>query len=83
MESIPLLPEEKFVKINDYDNYFISNMGRLYNSNTKKFSTGSIHKSGYVNVYLSKKSVMETFALHRMVAEYFIPNPENKPCVII
>lgn len=33
--------------------------------------------SGYYTVSLNRKS----FYIHRLVAEKFIPNPENKPCI--
>lgn len=36
---------------------------------------------GYSRVTLSKDNVQERFQVHRLVAEAFIPNPENKPCV--
>lgn len=40
-----------------------------------------IDKSGYERVYLCKRGKHRTFLLHRLVAETFLDNPENKPCV--
>ena len=37
MEGITLLVNEKFVSIPVFDNYLISNMGRCYNTKTKRF----------------------------------------------
>ena len=34
--------------------------------------------SGYENVVLCKEEKKQTFTVHRLVAETFIPNPENK-----
>ena len=35
----------------------------------------------YKRVTLSKNNSASRFQVHRLVALYFIPNPENKPCV--
>lgn len=36
---------------------------------------------GYVSVSLCKKGVIKYRMIHRLVAEAFIPNPNNYPCV--
>ena len=41
----------------------------------------SIDKCGYKMVSLKKQGVMRGMLIHRLVAEAFIPNPENKPCI--
>lgn len=46
-------------------------------SNPKKLSL-VYHKSGYVRVSVGKKT---KGLVHRLVAETFIPNPDNKPMV--
>lgn len=55
-------------------------MGRVWNSERKRMSTGSVRsRNGYVEITLSKKGEKpKGFALHRLVAKHFIPNPENK-----
>lgn len=39
------------------------------------------HYKGYLNVALCKEGKMKTFKVHRLVAEAFIPNPDNLPQV--
>ncbi len=38
-------------------------------------------RNGYYAVNLSNKECRKTFSVHRLIAEYFISNLENKPCV--
>ena len=37
----------------------------------------SISKDGYVRIQHNGKQVLE----HRLIAEMYVPNPDNKPCV--
>ena len=42
---------------------------------------GSLIKTGYAYMTLSSGTSFKTFPVHRLVAQAFIPNPENKPVV--
>ena len=68
---------EIWKKVNNYENYEISSFGRLKNLKLNRISTGTNHM-GYIRVKLTKNNITNSFLLHRIVAENFIPNPENK-----
>ena len=55
-----------------YGNRFIA--GRI-------LSTNRLTRDGYRRVSLSKDGKPKEFRVHRLVAETFIPNPDNKPTV--
>lgn len=59
-------------------NYIVSDSGRVRrNGSDKDCSTRD--RKGYLSVDLYKDGKRVTRGVHRLVAEAFIPNPENKP----
>lgn len=70
---------EKTVKaIKGYEDiYSISIKGIIKNIKTGKELQKRI-KNGYYSVVLYKKSKRKDFLVHRLIAESFIPNPDNK-----
>jgi len=67
-------------RIKNYPNYEVSNCGLIMNSQ------GNILKPrdnghGYQQAGLCKNGKANNFRIHRLVADAFIPNPENKPIV--
>lgn len=64
-----------------YSNFEVSNTGKLRNINTGTVYKQYINPKGYyqVCVSLGSKHKKKIFRLHKVVAETFIPNPENKP----
>jgi hypothetical protein len=86
--------DEVWLDIKDYEGYYqISNHGRIkrLQITINNSSTGSGFqtlkerimrpwKTGpYDTISLSKDNIQETFLIHRLVAQHFISNPENKP----
>ncbi len=73
--------EEQWKKIEGYDNYKISNKGRVRNTTTRKFLEGGVNNCGYVKIGLTKDKKMRLHQLHRLVAQAFVENPEHKELV--
>lgn len=86
---------EEWRPIRDYEGlYEVSNLGRVRsldkvtidNIGRKQYFKGCIMKlqcdrDGYLYVSLTKEGCKKKFKIHRLVAEAFIPNPDNKPTV--
>ena len=64
-----------------YEQYQVSNLGRIKSLKRKKEKILHLDKDryGYMNVYLSKDGVMKKFKVHRLVAIAFIENTNNYP----
>lgn len=69
------------IKLKNYDNYMIDENGNVYNILTKQYLKGSIGDNGYKYYRLSKNNKKTMFYAHRLVAEYYIDNPNNLPVV--
>lgn len=70
---------KKYIK--NYDNYVIYDNGDVANERTNRYLKGKIKLNGYKVYTLSKNNIKQDFFAHRLVAEYFIPNPNNLPVV--
>ena len=69
------------VQIKNYTNYMIDEDGNVYNILSKKYLKGSIGENGYKYYRLSNNNKKSMFYAHRLVAEYYIDNPNNLPVV--
>lgn len=74
---------EEWREIKDFEGlYQVSNFGRVRSLGNKTHSGIHFMKNytnslGYVVVTLSKNGKSKPYRLHRLVAEAFLPNPEN------
>ena len=61
------------------DNYEVSNIGQVRNVKTGRILKNSVRKDGYCQIMLGRKTI--PLYIHRLVANAFIPNPNNLPQV--
>lgn len=79
-DTIKLLKSgtEEWRPIIEYEGlYEVSNLGRVRNIKTHKLVMQSVVVSGYKRVTLYKENKPKTKLVHRLVAEAFLPNPNN------
>ena len=69
-----------FYPIADFPKYFISECVKIYSEKSNKILKPS-SDDGYFRVQLCKDGKKYKKLVHRLLAEIFIPNPENKPCI--
>ncbi|WP_051654728.1 HNH endonuclease [Persephonella sp. IF05-L8] len=90
-EIIYQFGDEILKKIDDFENYAVSNKGYIYRGlkygllpeKYKEFRVKPFkNKQGFLQVQLSNKGKRKVFYVHRLVAQYFVPNPENYKYVV-
>lgn len=67
--------------IKDFPGYTITDDGKVisYKFNQPRVIKTWLQKGGYENIKLCKNNITYHFLIHRLVAEAFIPNPDNLP----
>lgn len=79
--------DEIFKDVVGYEGlYEVSNLGNVIrinyrNTGKRKLIKPHKNKNGYVQIHLWKNEKRQMFYVHRLVAEAFILNPENKPFI--
>lgn len=86
MALIVVLHDDDYAKPYYYNGkktrYVVSKDGKVYNMQTNKYmKTDKVYNTGYRAIRLTEKSIglNKKVSVHRMVAETFIPNPNNLP----
>lgn len=84
--TIPDLCNEIWKDVVGYEGlYQVSNLGRVKSIRgrkvTEKIMKPHLQRTGYYSIWLCKEDKKGNKSLHRIIAEAFIPNPENKPCI--
>lgn len=74
---------DQFGRVNSINRMVrVNDNGRIYDKPLiGKQMKQSLHTKGYKTVSLTKDGDTKTLYVHRIVAEAFIPNPNNFPCV--
>lgn len=68
----------KNIIIDGYEtNYLISDDGTVKNKKTNRVLKGSITSEGYNRIQLSVNGKNKSILTHKLVAEYFLENPDN------
>lgn len=74
--------EEEWVPIANFENYLVSPNGKVKNSITNRVFDPQKPNNGYYSITLKgKDNKFHSFLIHRLVAQAFIPNPNNLPFV--
>lgn len=72
----------QWVKVSRNNNYSINRNGEVRNDVTGRIKKAySNPANGYLTVDLYSNNKSQKVTVHRLLAEAFIPNPENKPCI--
>lgn len=78
------MSKDKFVDVPSLGGRIsVSKDGKIYSNISNKLLKTTVSKNGYEEIVIQFKNPRRcrTFLVHRLVAETFIPNPENKPQV--
>lgn len=70
---------EEWKQIEGYPNYWVSNKGRV---KSDKILNPVITPAGYERVGIYYNGNIKQCLVHRLVAQAFIPNEDNKPTVL-
>ena len=82
--------EEDLIKLNvevfrssidGYENYTVSTFGKVKNTKTGKILKSRLNRGGYLIIDLYEDRVKKTHKIHRLVANAFIDNQDEKECV--
>lgn len=78
------MKNEVWQTIEGYENYQVSNLGRVKSLNYNRTGKEQIlkpvkRKNKYLSVNLCKNGKIKNLLVHRLVAQAFLPNPKNMP----
>ena len=73
---------EEWKEIPGYEGlYEVSNMGNVRNVRRNTLLRLTKTNKGYIQVGLSKNGILTVLKVHRLVAQAFLPNPDNLPMI--
>jgi|GEM_PF-4560004 len=68
----------KCIPVKGFENYSISEAGVLQKNNKALYTKSNVAKNKHIKCSLIANNERHTKYIHRLVAEHFLPNPENK-----
>ena len=69
------------MEVQGFPNYLIHRDGRVWSNNFNKFLKASIDNHLYSKVILRNNKKSYHKKIHRLIAEHYIPNPDNLPFI--
>ena len=72
---------ETFVKIEGFEKYEVSNLGKVRNIKSGRMLKPHLNHNGYLKHHLYRHDKQKELFLHRILATAFIDNPGKKPQV--
>ena len=66
----------KYAYLRENPNYIIYNDGRLFSVKSGKFLIPNTYANGYLKYDICTNGKRTTYKIHRLVAQYFVPNPK-------
>ena len=77
------VPEEWSLISDDFPDYAVSDQGRVRNLRTDTLLTPYKNSHGYLLVKLANCGTTKSFRVHRLVAEAFVDNPDEKTKIYV
>ena len=70
--------QEKRIILNDKETpYLVRDDGTIYSEKRNRILKGTLARNEYPTIYLTQDNKQYNLMVHRLVAEYFVPNPNN------
>lgn len=64
--------------IKGFEDYLVTDTGRVYSLKRRKYMKQHANNRGYIMVQLCKNGKHKNLLVHRLVAQTFLDNPDNK-----
>jgi hypothetical protein len=81
VERITIPRPNNCIQIVDFSNYWITKEGSIYSSRLKNYMKLATHLNGYQCISLRKNNDRITLYVHKLVAQAFLENTDDKPFV--